>query len=176
MKYFVFATALTLPLGLAAGAMAAGNGNGSAPSKPKCEQGLVYDKKTKTCVIAKESNLDVDTLYDTVQALAYAGRYDDAQTVLAAMPQDDDRTLTYLGFTNRKMGNIDTAMAFYTRAIETNPANVLARSYMGQGLVEMGQITAAMDELKAIRAHGGTGSWAEASLAKAIATGQTFNY
>lgn len=176
MKYFVLATALTLPLGAASMAMAAGGGNETAPSKPKCETGLVYDKKTKTCVNAQESNLDVDTLYETVRSLAYAGRYDDAQTVLAAMPQDDDRTLTYLGFTNRKMGNVDTAMAFYTRAIETNPANVLARSYMGQGLVEMGQINAAIKELQAIRDHGGTGTWAEASLAKAIASGETFNY
>lgn len=177
MKTFIFATALALPLVAGSIASAAGNGNGSSvPKKPKCETGLVYDKKTKTCVIAKESNLSVDTLYDTVQELAYAGRYSDAQTVLAAMPQDDDRTLTYMGFTNRKMGNIDTAMAFYTRAIETNPSNVLARSYMGQGLVEMGQITAAIAELHAIRAHGGSGTWAEASLAKAIATGETFNY
>ena len=174
MKSFVLAAALTLPLGTVA--LAAGNGNSSAPSKPKCEKGLVYDKKSKTCVAAQESNLDVDTLYETVRQLAYAGRYDDAQTVLAAMPQDDDRTLTYLGFTNRKMGNTDLAMAYYTTAIETNPANVLARSYMGQGLVEMGNIPAAIKELHAIRAHGGTGTWAEASLAKAIATGTTYNY
>ncbi|WP_370402050.1 tetratricopeptide repeat protein [Sulfitobacter sp. JB4-11] len=176
MKYFVLAAALTLPFGATSMALAAGGGNESAPKKPKCQTGLVYDKKTKTCVNAQESSLDVDTLYQTVRSLAYAGRYDDAQTVLAAMPQDDDRTLTYMGFTNRKMGNVDTAMAFYTRAIEVNPSNVLARSYMGQGLVEMGQIPAAIKELHAIRAHGGTGTWAEASLAKAIATGETFNY
>lgn len=176
MKSFVLAAALTLPLGALSMAMAAGNGNGSAPSKPKCEKGLVYDKKTKTCVNAQESNLDIDTLYETVRSLAYAGRYDDAQTVLAAMPQDDDRTLTYLGFTNRKMGNTDLAMAYYATAIDTNPANVLARSYMGQGLVEMGNIPAAIKELHAIRAHGGSGTWAEASLAKAIATGTTYNY
>jgi len=67
-------------------------------------------------------------------------------------------------------------MPFSPRATKPNPANVLARSYMGQGLVEMGNITAAIRELKAIRAHGGTGTWAEASLARAIASGETFNY
>ena len=57
-----------------------------------------------------------------------------------------------------------------------NPSNVLARSYMGQGLVEQGNIADALVQLREIRAHGGTGTWAEASLRTAIATGQTFNY
>jgi len=95
---------------------------------------------------------------------------------LAAMPQDDDRTLTYMGFTTRKMGNAAAGMAFYTRALAVNPANILARSYMGQGMVEEGNIADALEQLRAIRAYGGTGTWAETSLRTAIATGQTFNY
>ena len=166
------ALALALPTGL----LAAGGGDEKAPSKPKCEDGLVYDKKTKKCVAAQDSRLDTDTLYQTVRALAHAERFEDARTVLAAMPQGDDRTLTYLGFTSRKMGQPDAAMGYYTRALAVNPGNILARSYMGQGLVEEGDITAAIAQLRAIRAHGGAGSWAEASLRTAIATGRTFNY
>jgi len=172
MKYFVIAAALTLPFGAA---FAAGGGEETAPKKPKCERGYVYDKKSKTCVQA-DSRLDTDTLYQTVRELAYAGRYDDAQVVLAVMPQDDDRTLTYLGFINRKMGRADVAMAYYRQALAVNPGNILARSYMGQGLVAAGKIADALAQLRAIRAHGGSGTWAEASLRKAIATGQTFNY
>ena len=169
----LIATALTLAL--PTGLLAAG-GDGGAPSKPKCEDGQVYDKKTKKCVAAQEGNLDVDTLYETVRELAHAGRYMDAQTVLAAMPQADDRTLTYLGFTNRKIGRMDVAMGYYSQALAVNPANILARSYMGQGLVEQGKIADALVQLRAIRAHGGGGTWAEASLRTAIATGQTYTY
>lgn len=175
MKHIVLASALAIPFG-ATSAFAAGGGDEQAPSKPKCKTGQVYDKKTKACVVAQESNLDVDSLYENVRELAYAGRYDDAQVVLAQMPQNDDRTLTYLGFTNRKMGNVDAAMSYYAQALRVNPANVLARSYMGQGLVEQGKIADALVQLREIRAHGGTGTWAEASLRTAIATGQTFNY
>ncbi|MGJ8626639.1 MAG: hypothetical protein ACSHXB_06735 [Sulfitobacter sp.] len=167
----VAAMAFAVPTGL----LAAG-GESSAPKKPKCEDGQVYDKKVKKCVAAEESSLDTDALYETVRALAHAGRYTDAQTVLAVMPQSDDRTLTYLGFTNRKMGRMDVAMGYYTQALAINPANILARSYMGQGLVEQGKITDALAQLRAIRDHGGTGTWAEASLRTAIATGQTFTY
>ena len=174
MKLFVLAATLALPF--ATTAVAAGGGNDSTPTKPKCETGMVYDKKTKTCVNAQEGNLDVDGLYENLRELAYAGRYADAEVVLALMPQNDDRTLTYRGFTQRKQGNIDTAMGYYEQALAVNPANILARSYMGQGLVEQGQITQAIAQLREIRAHGGTGTWAEASLRTAIATGQTFNY
>lgn len=175
MKQILLASAFVLPIA-ASGAMAAGGGGDSAPSKPKCKTGQIYDKKTKSCVAAEESNLDVDSLYDNVRELAYAGRYADAQVVLAQMPAQDDRTLTYLGFTNRKMGNADVAMEYYAQALRVNPSNVLARSYMGQGLVEQGLMKQAIVQLREIRAHGGSGTWAEASLRTAIATGKTFNY
>jgi tetratricopeptide (TPR) repeat protein len=175
MKHLILASALVLPFA-ATSALAAGGGEEKAPSKPKCETGLIYDKKTKTCVTAQESNLDVDSLYENVRELAYAGRYDDAQVVLAQMPANDDRTLTYLGFTNRKMGNMDAAMTYYTRALEVNPANILARSYMGQGFVEQGRVTEAVAQLRAIADHGGQGTWAEASLRTAILDGKTSNY
>lgn len=166
-------TALTLAL--PTGVWAAGGGD-STPAEPKCPWGKVYDTAKKECVAAEESNLDTDTLYETVRELAHAGRYVDAQTVLAAMPPEDDRTLTYLGFTNRKLGRTDVAMGYYTQALAVNPANILARSYMGQGLVEQGQIADALVQLRAIRAHGGTGTWAETSLRRAIAAGETFTY
>ena len=175
MKKLFIASAFALPFAATA-ALAAGGGDEKAPSKPKCETGKIYDKKTKTCVNAQESNLDLDSLYENVRELAHAGRYADAQVVLSQMPQKDDRTLTYLGFTNRKMGNMDLAMSYYNEALRVNPANVLARSYMAQGLVEEGKISEAIAQLHEIRARGGAGTWAEASLRTAIATGQTFSY
>ena len=72
-----------------------------------------------------------DDLYGAVRELAYAGRYLDAQGVLAAMSdQNDDRVLTYKGFTNRKLGNVEVAMVFYQKALDKNPDNIQARSYI----------------------------------------------
>lgn len=173
MRFFL---ASFLALSIPASSFAAGDE--TAPPKPKvsCEAGKVYDKRSKSCVVASNETLTPDDLYQTVRSLAYAGRYADAQMVLAQMPQNDDRTLTYMGFTHRKMGNDAESMAYYAQAIERNPGNILARSYRGQGMVERGNIADALGELRAIRAHGGSGTWAEASLRTAIATGQTFNY
>tara|TARA_R110002049_G_scaffold10127_4_gene50507 strand:+ start:7582 stop:8106 length:525 start_codon:yes stop_codon:yes gene_type:complete len=174
MRNILLTTALAfaLPTGL----LAAGGGDEKAPEKPKCENGQVYDKTTKTCTDAKDSRLNDLDRYETLRALAHAGRYTEAQTVLAAMPQDDDRTLTYLGFTTRKLGDTAGGMAYYTAALAQNPGNILARSYMGQALVEQGQMAQALAQLREIRSHGGSGTWAEASLRNAIATGRGSSY
>lgn len=138
----------------------------------------VWDATLKKCIRPdRASHLDPDTLYDAVRELAYAGRYSEAQSVLSAMPdQTDDRVLTYQGFINRKLGNLDSAMMFYSAALERNPDNLLARSYMGQGFVENGDLDAARVQLAEIEARGGGYNWAGTSLRKAIYLGKTFNY
>ncbi len=171
---FLLAAALICPTGL----FAAGGGDETAPPKPTkgCTSGEIYDDKTGTCKNAFNDHLDADEVYQGVRQLAYAGRYHDAQMLLAALPENDDRRLTYMGFTHRKLGNAGLADVFYSRAIARNPGNILARSYMGQGMVEAGDVAGAMGQLRAIRAQGGTGTWAETSLRNAIATGTTYSY
>ena len=71
-------------------------------------------------------------------------RYDAATFVLEAISdQSSDRVLTYRGFLERKQGQIDQANRYYQLAIQTNPNNLLARSYMAQGFVESGDLSAA---------------------------------
>ena len=114
---------------------------------------------------------------EAVRELAYAGRNQDAQGVLEAMPdQDTDLVLTYWGFTHRKLGNLELARVFYEDAISQNPGNLLARSYMGQGFVTEGKTEDAIAQWREIKARGGEGTWAEVSLRDAIRTGLTYNY
>jgi tetratricopeptide (TPR) repeat protein len=169
----ILAALVTLPtVALAAG------GDDSPPPKPavSCEGSKVYDDKAKACVDPEQSSLDRDGLYLAARQLAYAGRYRDAQILLEVLPATDPGRLTYMGFTHRKLGNPELGMKFYQQAIAQDPANILARSYMGQGLVDQGKTEQAKMQLRAIRAYGGQGTWAEASLQRAIASGTTYNY
>ncbi|OWU81507.1 hypothetical protein [Phaeobacter sp. 22II1-1F12B] len=172
---------LALAVAMPSFAFAAGSDMSSPPKTTKttseCKGTQVWDDKTQSCVDPKESSLDTDTLYGAVRELAYAGRYTDAQAVLAQMPdQQDDRVLTYWGFTHRKLGDLETANMFYEQAIAANPDNMLARSYMAQGFVAEGRTDEAIAQWREIKARGGEGSWAEASLRKAIRTGMTYSY
>ena len=162
-------------------AIAAGGDDRGAP-KPtqttkECRGVKVWDDTKKRCVRPKQSSLGTDGLIKAARELAYAGRYNDAQGVLLALPdQNDDLALTYWGFTHRKIGNMELANAFYKQAIEENPNNILARSYMGQGFVEQGLSAQAFAQWQEIRARGGAGTWAGVSLRKAMETGDNFNY
>lgn len=171
---------LTLCLVIPGFAFAAGSDDNTPTptgTTKTCKGVKVWDESKKRCVKPKGASLDTQTLQDAVRELAYAGRYEDAQGVLRAMPdQTDDLVLTYWGFTYRKLGNLELANAFYQDAITKNPDNILARSYMGQGFVAEGKTDAAIAQWREIKARGGEGTWAEASLRESIRSGLTYNY
>ena len=177
MRRLLLAAALMFP----AAAFAAGSTD-STPPKPTettkvCKDGKIWDKKTKSCVNAQESRLDDDTRYAAVRELAYAGKYADALSVLAAMSdQSESRVLTYYGFNHRKAGRTDLGMQYYRAALKTDPDNLLARSYMGQGLVAAGDLEGARAQLAEIEARGGKWDWAGTSLRHAIRSGKTYSY
>ncbi|MEP2530971.1 tetratricopeptide repeat protein [Shimia sp.] len=161
--------------------LAAGSDNNDPPqptqTTKECKKGKVWSDKKKRCVNPENSELNSDTLYDAVRELAYAGRLQDAQRVLKAMPdQNEDRVLTYWGFTHRNMGDLASGMSFYEKALNANPDNLLARSYKGQAHIEAGDLVLARAELLEIRERGGEGTWPEVSLATAIRTGVTYNF
>lgn len=174
------ATALLLSF-LPAAAWAVGSDD-SDPPKPTattttCENGQVWDDKTKACVNPQSGQLDNDTRFQAVRELAWAGRPDEALMVLATMTEGDtDRVLTYRGFALRKSGDLEGGMAAYQAALQQNPDNILARSYFGQMLVEMDEIEMASLQLDEIRARGGAGTWAERALSTAITTGITYSF
>ncbi|WP_240790403.1 tetratricopeptide repeat protein [Rhodobacter sp. SY28-1] len=182
MRMILAATLAIAAFALAPSPLRAVGSDDSEPPKPtetttQCEEGLVWDEKTKTCVKPEDTSLNDDQRFDAVRELAYTGRYEAAQLVLAAMTEGEtSRVMTYQGFLLRQTGQIEEGIAAYERALALDPANILARSYYGQLLVQMDEIAMAEDQLTQIRAHGGQGSWAERSLASAIATGVTYTF
>lgn len=177
MRFLALAAALTLPV-----AALAASGNDWNPPKPTettktCKGKRVWDEQKKRCVRPRKSSLNQEQLLGAARELAYAGRQEDAQAVLSAMAdQQDSVVLTYWGFTHRKLGNSELAQDYYDQALARDPDNILARSYMGQGLVEQGNFGAALIQWKEIKARGGDGTWAEASLRSALETGASHSY
>ncbi len=137
-----------------------------------CSEGTIWDETTKSCVSPKESRLDDDALFRAARELAHADRYQDALSVLAEMKEgESDRVLTYLGFVYRKMGKSDEGFEYYAAALAKNPDNILARSYLGQGLALVGDYQGARAQLSEIRGRGGRGTWAEVALRLSIEIG-----
>jgi len=160
----------------------AAGGFDEAPPTPTattedCTDGQVWDADENACVTIQDSRLDQDSLLNAARELAYADRAEDAIALLelSTMPEDT-MVLTYLGFSHRKAGRIDTGMAYYDAALVADPDNILARSYMGMGYVQMAQLDMAEAQLAEIRARGGAGTWPEEALQNAIEAGDTSGY
>lgn len=166
-------TTSLLALSIATSAFAAGS-DSSTPPKPTettktCTDGKVFDQRSKQCVVAKDSKLDDDKLYEAARELAYAGQYENALDVLdAAADQNAPRILTYKGFASRKAGDLEAGMSYYHAALAIDPNFILARSYMGQALAGAGDLRGAKAQLAEIKARGGRDTWAYASLKQTL--------
>jgi tetratricopeptide (TPR) repeat protein len=154
-------------------AWAAGEDTTAPPEKTKtsteCKDGKIWDKDKKECVDAKKSGLDDDILFKAARELAYAGQYENSLKVLDAVKdQNSARILNYRGYSNRKAGRMELGMSFYKRALQADENYILARSYMGQALLEQGKVEEAKAQLIEIRDRGGESSWAYRALLESL--------
>ena len=177
MRTIVAASLMTV---LPFAAHAVGTSNDAPPEPTEtteaCAEGLIFDLATQTCMTADQSTNDDNAMMDAVRELAYDGRYADARNVLDGLDANDSMVQTYYGFTARKLGDFDSAMAFYDTALMIDPNNNLARAYMGMGLVEMGDLVGAQAQLSEIRARDGRQTWPEIALRMAIDSGSGPSY
>ena len=93
---------------------------------------------------------DGDADYLDAVRLINIGDYDTAISQLSESqtafgPHPD--ILTYIGFANRKAGNYDQAISFYSAALELQPDHVGANEYLGEYYVELGDMDAAYKQL-----------------------------
>ena len=132
----------------------------------KCFGKRIWDKKAKKCVAEeKSSSLDQDSIYTYGRDLARAGQYIDAIRVLyLAKDQSDPRVLNYLGYSNRKLGNMDEALKYYHAAVASNPDFSLVREYLGEAYIQLGLLEKAREQLTHIERICGTQDCREYSL------------
>lgn len=115
-----------------------------------------------------ERSID-DKLYEAAREFAYAGQHENALRALrAAYNQEDPRILNYMGYNTRKLGNMQLGMTYYKRALQKDENYILARSYMGQALIEQGDVAGARVQLVEIRDRGGENTWAYRALLQSL--------
>ncbi len=123
------ALALFLSLALAAGqALAAAGGGGGGGTS------------------AKKDNPAYAQAVKLVDAGDYAGAIPLLQKALAADPTNANAH-NYLGFSQRKLGNVDVALIQYRMALELNPKHRGANEYLGELYLDLGQLDKAKERL-----------------------------
>jgi Flp pilus assembly protein TadD len=120
------ALALVLALALGAGqALAFGGGGGTS---------------------AKKDNPDYARAVKLVDAGDYAGAIALLQKAIAADPTNANAH-NYLGFSHRKLGNVDMALIQYRKALELNPKHRGANEYLGELYLDLDQLDKAKERL-----------------------------
>jgi tetratricopeptide (TPR) repeat protein len=120
----------------------------------------------------KGAERQFDDGYRTAYATVYEAKdYKAAIGQLKALNHDDNASVaTLLGYSYRKLGDYQTAQAWYERALKADPAHVRTWQYYGLWQVEQGNREAAQYHLDRIAALCGNTSCDEyTSLAQAIA-------
>lgn len=141
----------------------------ATPTSTQCPDGKAWDVDSESCVDLDAANFSDEQRYLAARELAYAGRLRAAGYALDAISDPtSSRVLTYRGFIARKSGDWPKARAYYSRALSADPDNILARSYLGMGLVELGDLDAARAQLSEIRVRGGRETWPERVLVMSI--------
>ncbi len=147
---FALVVAAALPAAAASGSGGSSGGGGSSgmPAEQVCKKGLVWSKSLERCVKPQSGSLSQEELKEQGRALALAGHYENALIVLDAVANKQDATvLTYIGYSHRKMGDVDTGIRFYKQALTIEPGNLNTREYLGEGYASAGRIEEAKAEL-----------------------------
>jgi len=85
--------------------------------------------------------------------LAEAGKYSEALAKLESLNMPDNpNVLNYMGFTNRKLGNVDRGIKFYKQALAIDPRHVGANEYLGEAYLQKGDLTSAKSQLDKVEA------------------------
>ena len=91
-----------------------------------------------------------DPNYNQAKALINQGKYAEAipllQKAVEAKPQSAD-AFNYLGYSHRKIGDLEAALKFYQRALELQPRHLGANEYLGELYLEMGELAKAEERL-----------------------------
>jgi tetratricopeptide (TPR) repeat protein len=88
--------------------------------------------------------------YEAAEKVVKAGDFTHAIGLLEPMhqkePKDAD-VLNLLGYSHRKLGMLDKAMAYYTAALKENPKHRGAHEYIGELYLMMGNLAKAEEHL-----------------------------
>ena len=140
----------------------------------KCPSGTAWSKQQEKCVAIKKGSLSDEDLARAGRQLALDGHYQDAIKVLEmASNENDPAVLTYLGYSHRKLGDVDLGIALYKKALDVDPDNVDTREYLGEGYVSKGELDLAWLELVEIEKRCGKTCVEYQALDKALRSGSS---
>jgi tetratricopeptide (TPR) repeat protein len=120
-----------------------------------------------------DDDIDTDSLLKEAVSLIEQQLYSKALPKLEEVVEEDKKNAdayNYLGFANRKLGNLTIALGHYQKALSLNPDHLGALEYLGELYLELGQLANAEQNLARLQQLCDKGCEELEDLQKAIAT------
>ncbi len=151
-------------------AIAAGAPSSSVPKKKCKKKNYVWSTQQKKCVKKTSELLTDDDLYWQARAYVEDGKYNLALDLLQRIKnQNQPRVLNYIGYSTRKLGDVDEGITYYKKALSLDPNYNVAREYLGEGYLQKGDLGSAKQQLAEIAKRCGVSCEDYKDLAEEIA-------
>jgi tetratricopeptide (TPR) repeat protein len=139
--------------------------------KTSCGTARVWSSGVEACVHGNSAALTDDDLYLAGRDLGQEAHYAEAlQLFFRIKNREQARVLSSIGYSTRKLGDLDKGLDYYHKALALDPNYLRAREYLGEGYLQKGDVAKAKEQLFEIADRCGDGCEEYGMLEKAIVT------
>ena len=116
-----------------------------------CGTGQIWSSGVGSCVDGNSASLSDDDLYVAGRDLGQQAHYAEALKLFFRIKnREQARVLGSIGYSTRKLGDIDKGIGYYHQALAIDPGYTKVREYLGEAYLQKGDVEGAKAQLMEI--------------------------
>ena len=118
--------------------------------RTSCGTGQVWSSGVEAYLDGNSASLTDEDLYLAAGDLVLGARYADALPFLFRIKDRNPQVLNLIGYSTRKLGDVDKGIDYYHRALAIDPNYTKARQYLGEAYLLKDDVAKAKEQLMEI--------------------------
>ena len=119
--------------------------------KTSCGTGQVWSSGVEACLDGNSASLSDDDLYLAGRDLGQQAHYAEALKLFFRIKnREQARVLGSIGYSTRKLGDVDKGIGYYHQALAIDPGYTKVREYLGEAYLQKGDVVKAKEQLTEI--------------------------
>ena len=119
--------------------------------RTSCGTGQVWSSGVGSCVDGNSASLTDDDLYVAGRELGQQAHYAEALKLFFRIKnREQARVLSSIGYSTRKLGDVDKGIDYYHQALAIDPGYTKVREYLGEAYLQKGDVGGAKEQLTEI--------------------------
>jgi tetratricopeptide (TPR) repeat protein len=119
--------------------------------RTSCGTGQVWSSGVEACADGNAASLTDEDLYLAGRDLGQQAHYAEALKLFFRVKnREQARVLNSIGYSTRKLGDVDKGIDYYHQALAIDPNFTKARQYLGEAYLQKGDVAKAKEQLMEI--------------------------